>query len=53
MPAKFIRCVKAVKKKGSSVNLYAVCRASTGFYGSTHHAHKKMKRLKRLKGGKK
>jgi len=41
MPAKFIRCVKEVKKKSSSVNPYAVCRASTGFYGSTHKKKRK------------
>lgn len=36
MPAKFLRCIKAVKKKSPNVNPYAVCRVSTGFYGSKH-----------------
>jgi hypothetical protein len=29
-PAKFDRCVKAVKKRGGAVNAYAVCKASVG-----------------------
>ena len=43
MPKKFIRCVKEVKKAEmkrygrEKYNPYAVCRKSTGFYGSTHH----------------
>jgi len=37
MPAKFIRCVKTVKKKNPNVNPYAICRVSTGYYGTTHH----------------
>lgn len=44
MPKKFVSCVKKVKAKGKKNNPYAVCRVSTGFYGSTHH--KKSKKLK-------
>jgi hypothetical protein len=37
MPKKFMRCVRKVKMK-SSGNPYAICRKSTGFYGSTNHS---------------
>ena len=30
MPAKFDRCVEAVKEKGKAKNPYAVCRATLG-----------------------
>lgn len=40
MPKKFVSCVKKVKKQSSTYNPYAVCRVSTGFYGSTHHISK-------------
>jgi hypothetical protein len=47
MPAKFQRCVKAVaKKKIPNVNPYAICRVSTGFYGSTRHSKIKHKVMK-------
>jgi hypothetical protein len=36
MPEKFVKCVKAVKAKGGKYNPYAVCRKSTGYYGTTH-----------------
>ena len=40
MPKKFIECVRKVKKRQGENNLpynpYAVCRKSTGYYGSTH-----------------
>ena len=36
MPAKFIRCVEHVEAKHTGVNPYAVCRKSTGYYGTTH-----------------
>ena len=39
MPKKFIKCVKEVsrniKKSGYKGNPYAICRVSTGYYGST------------------
>ena len=37
MPEKFKRCVKKLKKKypNGEYNPFAVCRVSTGFYGST------------------
>lgn len=56
MPKKFIKCVKDVEKAEMErygklkYNPYAVCRVSTGYYGSTHdigmihkvkHHHKK------------
>jgi hypothetical protein len=44
MPAKFTRCVRKVKASKRKVNPYAVCRVSTGFYGSTHHAKMKHKK---------
>ena len=56
MPKKFIRCVKEVKKgqeehpNWTTVNPYAVCRISTGYYGTTHDIgllHPKKKRNKR------
>jgi cupin superfamily acireductone dioxygenase involved in methionine salvage len=41
LPAKFIRCVKKVKKKQHGrdypYNPYAVCRVSTGYYGTSHN----------------
>jgi hypothetical protein len=41
MPKKFIACIKAVEKKmkttGYKGNPYAICRVSTGFFGSTRH----------------
>jgi len=40
MPANFVHCVKVVKKKSPNVNPWAVCRVSTGFYGSTKHKFK-------------
>jgi hypothetical protein len=48
MPKKFISCVKKVKKKypKGEYNPYAVCRVSTGYYGTTHEIgmiHKKKK----------
>ena len=43
MPKKFTSCVKKVKAKGIG-NPYAICRVSTGFYGSTKH--KLQRRLK-------
>lgn len=52
MPKKFIRCVREVTKKNRKlpkskrVNPYAVCRKSTGYYGTTHDIgmiHKKKK----------
>jgi len=46
MPAKFQRCVKAVAKKSPKVNPYAICRVSTGFYGSTRHS-----KVNKVKGG--
>ena len=43
MPIKFVNCVRAVSKKSKGkYNPYAVCRISTGFYGSTKH--KKVKK---------
>jgi hypothetical protein len=40
MPEKFKRCVfKVMEKnieKGTKYNPYAVCRKSTGYYGTTH-----------------
>lgn len=36
MPEKFIRCVKKVAKSNRNVNPYAICRKSTGYYGTTH-----------------
>lgn len=42
MPQKYKSCVKKVKAKNKKeygydkYNPYAVCRVSTGFYGSTH-----------------
>ena len=36
VPKKFIRCVRKVKAKRTAVNPYAVCRKSTGYYGTTH-----------------
>lgn len=39
MPERFTKCVEAVKKNiaktGYKGNPYAICRKSTGFYGST------------------
>lgn len=37
MPEKFISCVRKVKKKypHGEYNPYAVCRVSTGYYGSS------------------
>lgn len=46
MPTKFIRCVKKVKKKSPNVNPYAVCRVSTGYYGTTHNIGLKHKIVK-------
>jgi len=38
MPENFIRCVRKLKKKypNNEYNPYAVCRKSTGYYGSSH-----------------
>jgi len=39
MPEKFIKCVKDVSKKmkkGYKGSPYAICRKSTGYYGTTH-----------------
>ena len=33
----FKSCVKAVEKKGTAVNPFAVCRKSTGYYGTSHN----------------
>lgn len=41
MPENFIKCVKKVELKRVG-NPYAICRKSTGFYGSTHHSNKKL-----------
>ena len=48
MPRKFVRCVKKVKRKnlmsGYKGNPYAICRVSTGYFGTTHDiglVHKK------------
>jgi len=47
MPKKFISCVEKVSAKNlllpesKQVNPYAVCRVSTGYTGTTHHAKKK------------
>jgi hypothetical protein len=46
MPKSFISCVKKVSAKSKKVNPYAVCRVSTGYYGTTHDIgllHKKKK----------
>lgn len=39
MPKKFISCVRKLKKKYpmGKYNPYAVCRVSTGYYGSSHN----------------
>ena len=37
MPKKFIDCVRKVKKNSPDVNPYAVCRVSTGYYGTSHN----------------
>lgn len=43
MPKKFIDCVRKVMKKEEKkqeherVNPYAVCRKSTGYYGTSHN----------------
>lgn len=47
MPKKFISCVKKVKLNSPNVNPYAICRKSTGYYGTTHDIgliHPKRKR---------
>lgn len=56
MPKKFISCVKKVKEKNENVNPYAICRVSTGYYGTTHHigmihpnVHTLVKKAKKLK----
>jgi len=38
MPKEFISCVRKLKKKykHGEYNPYAVCRKSTGYYGTTH-----------------
>ena len=50
MPKKFIKCVKKVKARmkatGYKGNPYAICRVSTGYYGTTHNIgmlHRKKK----------
>jgi len=51
MPKDFIKCVKEVSKKNKKgkYNPYAVCRVSTGYYGTTHDIGMihKIKRSKR------
>lgn len=43
MPEKFINCVREVSKKinkgemPKGSNAYAICRVSTGYYGTTHN----------------
>lgn len=51
MPKKFMSCVKKVMKKnretGYEGNPYAICRVSTGYFGTTHEIgmiHKKKRR---------
>ena len=45
MPSKFKRCVKKVSKQ-KGYNPYAVCRVSTGYYGSTRHKKLKSSMMK-------
>lgn len=51
MPEKFISCVKKVsaKQRGKEkkYNPYAVCRASTGYFGSSHNIGLKHPKKKR------
>ncbi len=43
MPEKYISCVRKIlgkqktDKKARKYNPYAVCRVSTGYYGTTHN----------------
>lgn len=50
MPKKFTSCVRKVKaemkKSGYKGNAYAICKASTGFYGPAKHKKRKKKASK-------
>lgn len=48
MPAKFDRCVKAVKAKGSDVNPYAVCHASLAKKKRKTARQRRASRLRKL-----